>query len=466
MTIQTKTEASNELEMIFDQKSSLESHLPIKSAEIEHDESPSGFDKERSSLREIGRIPLLTADEEKIAARRIEMGTKVTEIKRDLKMEGRSTTGSQVLQEIIKVPGLSSEIIYQVRDALNLSRDGSFYEIVTNDIFKAAIDGIFNPSMVHLIAEKLNISSESVENQLTELSINTSLLPKKVLMDIGNKVSLVNIQKLATKRSFIGRIEPHEFYLHEYFKQLDADGKAAKDELIVANLRLVVSIAKKYVRHGLPFEDLVQEGNLGLIRAVEKFNLHKGFRFSTYATLWIRQTIWRAIAEQSRSIRIPVYMMEKINKITKQTIELSRTNGREPTDEEIGEHLGISSKKVREIIKLAELPLSLELPMGNHGYTCLKDIVIDHNIQQPLENASQQFLEEQLNEVLLALSPREQEVLKLRFGLQDGRERTLQEIGTEFSVTRERVRQIESKALLTLRDPILSSKLKDYLDGI
>jgi RNA polymerase primary sigma factor len=150
---------------------------------------------------------------------------------------------------------------------------------------------------------------------------------------------------------------------------IDTDGKAAKDELTVANLRLVVSIAKKYVRHGLPFEDLVQEGNLGLIRAVEKFNLHKGFRFSTYATLWIRQTIWRAISEQSRSIRIPVYMMEKISKITKRTIELSRRNGREPTDEEIAEHLGISSKKVREIIKLAELPLSLELPIGHRQYS-------------------------------------------------------------------------------------------------
>jgi RNA polymerase primary sigma factor len=466
MTIDINTGMSSELAKVLQQDPTFRAEPDVIGTELQEDKSLPRFNKERFYLSEIRRVPLLTADEEKIAARRIEMGTKVTEIKQDLEMEGHSVAGSQVLQEIIKAVGLSSDIIYQVREALNLPKDGSFYEAVTSDIFKAGIDGVFDPSMVHSIADKLNLPSVAIENQLTKLSIYTSLLPKQLLMIIGNNVSFANIQKIITGREFIHNMELYESHLGEYFKQLDANGKAAKDALIVANLRLVVSIAKKYVRHGLPFEDLVQEGNLGLIRAVEKFNFHKGFRFSTYATLWIRQTIWRAIAEQTRAIRIPVYVMEKISKIAKQTIELSRKNGREPTNEEIGEHLGISSKKVREIIKLAELPLSLELPIGNQGYTCLKDIMIDHNIQQPLESASQQFLEEQLSEVLLTLSPREQEVLKLRFGLEDGRERTLEEIGTEFSVTRERVRQIESKALLTLRDPILSSKLKDYLDVI
>ena len=419
----------------------------------------------RIYLHEIGRVPLLTADQGEIAARRIEMGSRVSGIKQAIQKRGGLVYSSQVLQEIINAIGQSSDLIYQVREALNLSKDGSFFEAVTNDTFKAGIDGVFDPSIVHSIADKLNLPSVSVENQLTELSIDSSLLPKKVLTFIGSDISFADIQKLLTEKFFGDRIKLHESYLREYFEQIEVEGKAAKDRLIEANLRLVVSIAKKYVGHGLNFQDLVQEGNLGLIKAVEKFNFHKGFMFSTYATWWIRQGIKRAIAEQSRAIRVPEYMTDAINKITKKTFELFEQYGRNPTDEEIGENLGISPEKISETLKITQSPLSLELPMGNREYTYLKDTVIDHSVQQPLEGASQQFLKEQLREVLLTLTSREQKVLKLRFGLDDGRERTLEEVGTEFSVTRERVRQIEAKALLQLRDPRFSSKLKDYLDG-
>ena len=393
------------------------------------------------------------------------MGSRVSGIKQAIQKRGGLVYSSQVLQEIINAIGQSSDLIYQVREALNLSKDGSFFEAVTNDTFKAGIDGVFDPSIVHSIADKLNLPSVSVENQLTELSIDSSLLPKKVLTFIGSDISFADIQKLLTEKFFGDRIKLHESYLREYFEQIEVEGKAAKDRLIEANLRLVVSIAKKYVGHGLNFQDLVQEGNLGLIKAVEKFNFHKGFMFSTYATWWIRQGIKRAIAEQSRAIRVPEYMTDAINKITKKTFELFEQYGRNPTDEEIGENLGISPEKISETLKITQSPLSLELPMGNREYTYLKDTVIDHSVQQPLEGASQQFLKEQLREVLLTLTSREQKVLKLRFGLDDGRERTLEEVGTEFSVTRERVRQIEAKALLQLRDPRFSSKLKDYLDG-
>jgi RNA polymerase primary sigma factor len=465
MTIDKNKSISKKPEIIPHREVTFETAPPVESSELQKDECIPRFDKVRIYLHEIGRVPLLTADQGEIAARRIEMGSRVSGIKQAIQKRGGLVYSSQVLQEIINAIGQSSDLIYQVREALNLSKDGSFFEAVTNDTFKAGIDGVFDPSIVHSIANKLNLPSVSVENQLTELSIDSSLLPKKVLTFIGSDISFADIQKLLTEKFFGDRIKLHESYLREYFEQIEVEGKAAKDRLIEANLRLVVSIAKKYVGHGLNFQDLVQEGNLGLIKAVEKFNFHKGFMFSTYATWWIRQGIKRAIAEQSRAIRVPEYMTDAINKITKKTFELFKQYGRNPTDEEIGENLGISPEKISETLKITQSPLSLELPMGNREYTYLKDTVIDHSVQQPLEGASQQFLKEQLREVLLTLTSREQKVLKLRFGLDDGRERTLEEVGTEFSVTRERVRQIEAKALLQLRDPRFSSKLKDYLDG-
>jgi len=440
MAVQTKTRTSNNLEMIFEQQSTFESWQAFEGSELEEGESLPRLDKERFYLNEIRRIPLLTADKGKIAARRIEMGNRVSKIKNKIEIRYRLATSGQVLQEIMKALAELSKIIYQVQEALNLSKGGSIYEAVTNDTFKAAIDGIFNQSLVHFIAERSHLPLESIENQLTMLSIDTSLIPKKVLMAIGNEVSLPDVPTLVTEKEFIHRIVSHESDLHEYFEKFEGEGKTEKDRLIEANLKLVVSIAKKYVRARLPFQDLVQEGNIGLMKAVEKFNFHKGFMFSTYATWWIRQAIRRAIAEQSRAIRVPEYMMEIINKIRIKTIELSRKNGSEPTADEIGEQLGISSKKVRGLIKLAEFPLSLELPIGNERHTYLKDMIVDHNIQQPLESASQQFLKEQIREVLSILTWREQNVLKLRFGFEDGRERTLEEVGIEFPITRERVR--------------------------
>ena len=293
--------------------------------------------------------------------------------------------------------------------------------------------------------ESITIEDESGADEVSE-TINVDDPVKVYLKEIG-RVPLLTTEE--------------ELKLSEKMAQGDQD--AAK-RLSEANLRLVVSIAKRYVGRGMQFLDLIQEGNLGLIKAVEKFDYTKGFKFSTYATWWIRQSITRAIADQARTIRIPVHMVETINKVKKVSSQLLHTNGHEPTSEEIAREIDMPVEKVSEIMRVSQEPVSLETPIGEEEDSHLGDFIPDDDAPAPAEAASYTLLKEQISKVLSTLTPREEKVLRLRFGLEDGRQRTLEEVGKEFNVTRERIRQIEAKALRKLRHPGRSKKLRDFLD--
>ena len=372
------------------------------------------------------------------------------------KKESKKMTAKGLIEKGKKQGSLTLAEIMEAFSETELDKDQveNLYETLGNlgiEVIENKTDKVAQDDL------DLDDLDESIVNDDTPMEIEEIdlSLPKGISIDDPVRMYLKEIGKIPL-------LKPHEEV--ELARRMHEGDELAKQRLVEANLRLVVSIAKRYVGRGMLFLDLIQEGNLGLIKAVEKFDYVKGFKFSTYATWWIRQAITRAIADQARTIRIPVHMVETINKLIRVSRQLLQELGRDPKPEEIAKEMDMTEDKVREIMKIAQDPVSLETPIGEEEDSHLGDFIPDDDAPAPAEAAAYSLLKEQIEDVLGSLNEREQKVLKLRFGLEDGRARTLEEVGKEFDVTRERIRQIEAKALRKLRHPSRSKKLRDYLD--
>lgn len=481
------------LELVDDDNASDEDILPLvgndedndepSSSELENMSVPEGIsidDPVRMYLKEIGRVPLLIGEDEVKLAKRMDKGRQAERIQRGRMIElekpafTAEDSGSALvekLRESLKEEWQITNMRSVFRVAQMIKKRQSVGQPYTVDDYEDLIFEFTKDERLHLqrlMAEQRCLipgcEQFVVTRETSDLDDHKLYQIKAILNELRERMGDGREKDSAVVEAYVEAYCNLDEDFEKLLKAVAHQGDEAKQCLSEANLRLVVSIAKRYVGRGMLFLDLIQEGNLGLIKAVDKFDYNKGFKFSTYATWWIRQAITRAIADQARTIRIPVHMVETINKLIRVSRQLLQELGREPLPEEIAKEMDTSVDRVREIMKIAQEPVSLETPIGEEEDSHLGDFIEDHDAPAPADAASFTLLREQLEEVLETLTIREKRVLELRFGLEDGRSRTLEEVGQHFGVTRERIRQIEAKALRKLRHPSRSKKLKDFLE--
>ncbi len=433
-----------------------------------HEEAEGIDDPVRMYLREIGRVNLLTAQDERHLSRQMEEGNWIRDFEEEWRiLNGRWPTAIEItIFLLLQLESLLPEIavIAQEIGKSNLS----LFDLTKDSDFRERVDQEMDPELREALVNRYQPVDEEydearAEERLVQVSVVTHIFDQRHVRHLLRATGGLD-QLIPCPSDLDDKLDPIALRCERHIGVLKEDAYLSEKRLTEANLRLVVSVAKKYIGRGMSMLDLIQEGNIGLVRAVEKFDYRKGYKFSTYATWWIRQAITRAIADQARTIRIPVHMVETINKQVRVSRRLVQELGREPTYEEIGQGMGVDAQRVREIIKVSQEPVSLETPIGEEDDSHLGDFVEDEKMVAPDAAAGQQLLKETVGAVLGSLSARERQVLELRFGLGDGRARTLEEVGRDFDVTRERIRQIEAKALRQLRHPTRATRLRDYIE--
>tara|TARA_Y100000588_G_scaffold390939_1_gene498095 strand:- start:3255 stop:4775 length:1521 start_codon:yes stop_codon:yes gene_type:complete len=422
-------------------------------------------DTVRMYLREIGRVALLTAADEVVLARAVELAQRLESIEKEIQgdEEGIEPDPFTLITDILLKLAPTADTASAIAKYLGLETPVTLGAALANPDLRALLDGKREDEVTNYLSDALGVDPDEAHKLVVELSVLSRLLASDMVEILGINPKLEKLPDEIGKSKFQAALEPLTPVLDAHLMRVREEGEKARRHLGEANLRLVVSVAKKHLNRGLSMLDLIQEGNIGLMRAIEKFDFRKGFKFSTYATWWIRQGITRAIADQARTIRIPVHVVETLNKIMRARRELGQQLNREPTVEELAERVELSLDRVSEILQMSQEPVSLETPIGEDAENELGDLIQDGNAPAPADVAAQSSMREQVDRVLGHLQDRERRVLELRFGLFDGRPRTLEEIGGELNLTRERIRQIERKALGRLRGDANVAELRELL---